>query len=80
MAMKNGQADDSILDKYSEVRRKKWAEIIDPMSRANFKRVCLDEAESDRNAFWALCEKMEEDEDLARQMAQVSRRVVTAQW
>jgi hypothetical protein len=71
-AMRNGKADDSILDKYSEVRREKWAKIIDPMSRANFKRVCLDEAEADRNEFWALCKKMEEDDELARQMAQVS--------
>lgn len=70
IALKEGKADDSILDKYSEVRRKKWAEIIDPMSRANFKRVCLAEAESDRNEFWALCKKMEEDDELAKQMAQ----------
>ncbi|KAJ9493716.1 hypothetical protein H2202_010796 [Exophiala xenobiotica] len=69
-AMRNGKADDSILDKYSEVRREKWAKIIDPMSRANFKRVCLDETEADRNEFWALCKKMEEDDELARQMAQ----------
>ena len=72
VALKNGQTDDSILDKYSEVRRKKWAEIIDPMSRANFRRVCLDEAESERNEFWNLCDRMEQDEELARQMAQVA--------
>jgi len=70
VAMKNGKADDSILDKYSEVRRKKWAEIIDPMSRANFKRVCLDESEASRNEFWTLCKKMDGDEELAKQMAQ----------
>ncbi len=71
IAMKEGKADDSILDKYSEVRREKWAKIIDPMSRANFRRVCLDEAESERNEFWALCKKLDEDDELARQMAQV---------
>lgn len=72
VAMKEGKADDSILDKYSEVRIKKWQDIIDPMSRANFRRVCLDEADSERNEFWKLCEKMEKDDELARQMAQVS--------
>jgi 2-polyprenyl-6-methoxyphenol hydroxylase-like FAD-dependent oxidoreductase len=59
VALKEGKADDSILDKYSQVRREKWAKIIDPMSRANFRRVCLDESESDRKEFWALCKKME---------------------
>lgn len=72
IALKEGKADDSILDKYSEIRKKKWAEIIDPLSRANFRRVCLDEPEKDRNEFWALCEKLEKDDELARQMAQVS--------
>ncbi len=73
VAMRNGKADDSILDKYSEVRKKKWAEIIDPMSRANFKRVCLDEEAAEREKFWELCHQMEKDDELARQMAQVSQ-------
>lgn len=77
IALKEGKADDSILDRYSEVRIKKWQEIIDPMSRANFRRVCLDEAESERNEFWKLCEKMEKDDELARQMAQVSYTFLT---
>lgn len=34
-----GQADDSILDKYSEIRIKKYKEIIDPVSSANIKRL-----------------------------------------
>ena len=42
------------------------------MSRANFKRVSLDETEAERNEFWALCKKMEEDDELAKQMSQVS--------
>lgn len=75
IALREGKADDTILDKYSEVRREKWQKIIDPMSRANFRRVCLDEAESERSEFWALCEKMEKDDELARQMAQVSKNI-----
>ena len=76
IALKEGKADDSILDKYSEVRIKKWTEIINPMSRANFKRVCLDETEASRNEFWALCKKMEEDDELAKQMSQVSKALL----
>ncbi|KAF4624841.1 hypothetical protein G7Y89_g13328 [Cudoniella acicularis] len=39
LAMHNNLTDDSILDKYSEIRIKKWKEIIDPTSRANFGRL-----------------------------------------
>ena len=39
IAMQDGLTDDSILDKYSEVRRKKWQDLIDPISRANFRRI-----------------------------------------
>jgi hypothetical protein len=70
LALKEGKADDSILDKYSDIRRQKWAEIIDPMSRANFKRVCLDESEESRNGFWDLCRKMEQDDEMAKKMAE----------
>jgi hypothetical protein len=51
------------------VRIQKWKEIIDPMSRANFKRVCLDETEESRQGFWDMCKKIEEDEELAKKMA-----------
>lgn len=34
-----GQADDSILDKYSEIRIQKYKEIIDPVSSSNIKRL-----------------------------------------
>jgi hypothetical protein len=39
MAIQNGLTTDKILDKYIEIRIKKWAEIIDPVSRANFQRL-----------------------------------------
>ncbi|KAJ9603951.1 hypothetical protein H2200_011473 [Cladophialophora chaetospira] len=70
VALKEGKTDDSILDKYSEVRQEKWRKIIDPMSRANFARVCLAEPEKDRNDFIAFCKKMEEDDELAKRMAE----------
>ena len=34
-----GKADDSILDKYDEVRRAKYSDIIDPVSTSNFRTV-----------------------------------------
>ncbi|KAK0716588.1 hypothetical protein B0T21DRAFT_296588 [Apiosordaria backusii] len=35
----NSQADDSILDKYDEVRRKIWHDVIDPISTQNMQRL-----------------------------------------
>lgn len=37
-----GKTTDSILDKYDEVRRKIWHELINPVSSANFIRVSSD--------------------------------------
>lgn len=71
MAMQNGQADDSILDKYSEVRIKKWKEIIDPGSRANFRRIWDEDAIPERDEFFAMCKKMENDEEMLKQGAAV---------
>ena len=34
-----GRADDSILDKYDEVRRKIWHDIINPVSTDNMQRL-----------------------------------------
>lgn len=73
MAMQNGLADDSILDKYSEVRIKKWKEMIDPISRANFRKIWAPEADTEREEFFQMCRKMENDEQLQKQSAGVSR-------
>lgn len=37
-----GKATDDILDKYDEVRRKIWHEVINPVSSSNFVRVSSD--------------------------------------
>jgi len=34
-----GQADDSILDKYSDIRIRKYKEVIDPISSGNIRRL-----------------------------------------
>ena len=73
------QVDDSILDLYSEVRRQKYKEIIDPISTENFKRVFDQDAEvaGEKDHFLVLCKKAAEDKEFARQMHLVSR---TTTW
>ena len=39
IGMLDGETDDSILDKWDEVRRGKWHNVINPVSSANLKRL-----------------------------------------
>ncbi|THY41610.1 FAD binding domain-containing protein [Aureobasidium pullulans] len=68
------QADESILDLYSEVRRQKYKDIIDPISTENFKRVFDQDPEvaKEKDHFLVLCNKAAEDKDFARQMHMAS--------
>ena len=79
MAMQSGLADDTILDKYSEVRIKKWKEMIDPISRANFRRIWAEDAKAERDEFFAMCKKMENDEEMQKQGAGVGPPVLLNQ-
>ncbi|KAG7284303.1 hypothetical protein NEMBOFW57_010675 [Staphylotrichum longicolle] len=58
-----GKADDSILDKYDEVRRRIWHDIINPISSENmtrlFKYSSPDEA-MDKDPFFKMMKKMQE--------------------
>jgi ATP-dependent phosphoenolpyruvate carboxykinase len=69
-----GLADESILDRYSEERRRIWKDIIDPMSRDNFRRVWETDVETARenDPFFKICVQAESDEALARELALVS--------
>lgn len=69
-----GLADDSILDKYSEIRIKIWREIIDPMSRENFRRLHDQDPEKarDNDEFFKMLIRAESDVELQRQIALVS--------
>lgn len=73
MGIHLGLADDSILDKYSEVRRKVWSDVIDPASRDNFRRLHEQEANTalENDEFFGLCVKAEGAEGLARELAMV---------
>ncbi|KAF1976964.1 FAD/NAD(P)-binding domain-containing protein [Bimuria novae-zelandiae CBS 107.79] len=55
------ELDESILDKYSEIRIKIWREMIDPMSRTNFHRLWDPACEKEKEEFFKFCERAESD-------------------
>lgn len=67
-----GKADDSILDKYSDIRRQKWLDIIDPISSENIKRLFDQDPDKamENDEFLKLCKKTETDLEFARQFQQ----------
>ncbi|KAJ5808059.1 hypothetical protein N7474_009328 [Penicillium riverlandense] len=71
MGIHKDLADDAILDKYSEVRKRIWAETIDPMSRENFRRLHDQDPDKARenDEFFQLCVKSETDSELAKDLA-----------
>lgn len=62
------KADDSILDKYDEVRRKIWHDIINPVSSENMQRLYRysspDEA-MEKDAFFKMVQRMQAPEQEA---------------
>lgn len=73
MGIHKDLADDTILDKYSEVRKRIWTETIDPMSRENFRRLHDQDPDKARenDEFFQLCVKSETDSELAKELALV---------
>jgi len=76
IAMHNGLTDDSILDAYSDVRRRIWREIIDPSSRANFARIWDEKASEEKEKFFKMCKDMENDEEARERGAKVRSHFV----
>ena len=74
MGVHLGLANENILDTYSEVRRKIWTDLINPMSRENFRRLIDLDANTARetDGFFKACVEAERDEGLARELAMVS--------
>lgn len=68
-----GVADDSILDRYAELRAGVYRDVIDPMSTANFRRLWERDPETTaaEDEFFALVREMAEDEGLARRVREV---------
>ncbi|KAF4548425.1 FAD-binding domain-containing protein 38 [Elsinoe fawcettii] len=62
-------ADDSILDRYSEVRKQKYHEIIDPISSGNIIRMWQDpETMLENDQFLQACLKVENDPEASKAM------------
>ena len=66
----SGQADDSILDKYDDIRREKYRDVIDPISSGNLRRLWDPNAIKD-DQFIKMVKRAESDKDFAREMQQV---------
>jgi hypothetical protein len=65
-----GLADESILDKYSEIRRQKYHEIIDPISSQNILRLFDQDPEKalENDEFLQILKRAEVDHDFAREI------------
>lgn len=67
------QVDESILDKYSEIRIQKYKEIIDPISSGNIKRLWDASPEAIENEpFFQALKRAEVDKEFAQQMQKVN--------
>ncbi|KAJ3468007.1 hypothetical protein MRS44_002072 [Fusarium solani] len=69
-----GLADESILDKYSDIRRQKYKEIVDPMSTSNFRRLWEKDPETTiaEDDFFKILRMANEDEALLSQLREAS--------
>ncbi|KAF4470595.1 FAD binding domain-containing [Fusarium albosuccineum] len=67
-----GRADPSILDIYSDIRRKRYQEIVDPISSSNLRRMFTVHPDKvlESDEFLQMCKKAENDPSLAAQMLQ----------
>lgn len=67
-----GQADDSILDKYSEVRIQKYQDIINPISSDNIKRLWDPSPEAiQKDPFFQAVERAKTDKEFEQRMKKV---------
>ena len=64
-----GRADESILDKYSEIRIEKYKDVIDPISSSNIRRLWDSSDEYIANEpFFQAIERARTDEEFRKQM------------
>lgn len=66
----DGLADDSILDKYSEIRMKKYNEIINPISSDNILRLFDQDPDTamEKDQFLQMLKRAETDLEFAKEM------------
>lgn len=66
------EVDESILDKYSEIRIKIWREVIDPTSRANFHRLWDPAYQKENEEFFEFCKTADKDPVWGKSAAQAT--------
>jgi len=73
IGVQNGWAGDEILDKYDEIRREKFQEVINPVSSSNFLRVsATDPGEAlVKDEFLMMVEKARTDKETRKELDQV---------
>jgi 2-polyprenyl-6-methoxyphenol hydroxylase-like FAD-dependent oxidoreductase len=73
IGIEKGLTDDTILERWDEVRREKWHNIINPVSSANIRRLnTLDpDTAVDNDDFFKLLKKAEKDPSLLKSMGDV---------
>jgi hypothetical protein len=66
----DGEADESILDEYSRIRREKYLFIVDPISLENIRRLHSQDPERaiHNDGFLQMCKKAEKDPEFAKIM------------
>lgn len=72
-----GKADHSILDKYSDIRRQKYLEIVDPISSENIRRLFGQDPDKalETDEFLKLCKRAEKDVEFSREFQRVSKTI-----
>ncbi|KAH8812372.1 hypothetical protein F5884DRAFT_785200 [Xylogone sp. PMI_703] len=73
-----GLATPDILDKYDEIRRKMYLEIINPISSDNMTRLFNQDPDEalTKDAFFQMCKKAETDPEFSRQMQRGTKAVM----
>jgi hypothetical protein len=68
-----GLADDDILDRYAKIRRKIYFDVIDPLSRENFRRLWAQDPDKakENDDFFKVLDKAETDQELAKELTLV---------
>lgn len=73
---------DWILEKYDEVRRGIFRDVVDPISSANFMRVLSEDSDKkiEEDPIIQMCRKAKTDEKVREQLSKVSRSRVELFW
>jgi len=64
----DGNADESILDEYSRIRREKYLSMVNPISLENIRRLHSQDPDTaiENDTFLKMCKKAEKDPEFAK--------------